>query len=41
VVVAKVREGLAMNNQRLHRFHMERFNVKKLNEVVGKEQHQV
>jgi hypothetical protein len=33
LVVAKVRENLAMNKQRPHRFHMERFNLKKLNEV--------
>jgi hypothetical protein len=37
-VVAKVRERLAVNKQRSHRFHMERFNLKKLNEVEGKEQ---
>jgi hypothetical protein len=36
-VVAKVRERLAVNKQRSHRFHMERFNLKKLNdEVKGK-----
>jgi hypothetical protein len=38
LVVAKVREGLAVNKQRSHRFHMERFNLKKLNEVEVKEQ---
>jgi hypothetical protein len=38
LVVAKVRERLAVNKQRSHRFHMERFNLKKLNEVEGKEQ---
>jgi hypothetical protein len=37
LVVANVRERLAVNKQRLHIFHMERFNLKKLNEVVGKE----
>jgi hypothetical protein len=36
-VVAKVRERLAVNKQRSHRFHMERFNLKKLNEVRGEE----
>jgi hypothetical protein len=37
-VVAKVRERLAVNKQRSHRFHMERFNLnKKLNKVEGKE----
>jgi hypothetical protein len=40
-VVAEVRERLAVNKQRSHRFHMERFNVKKLNEVEGKEQYRV
>jgi hypothetical protein len=33
LVVAKVREQLAVNKQRSHRFHMERFNLKKLNKV--------
>jgi hypothetical protein len=37
-VVAKVRERLAVNKQRSHRLHMERFNLKKLNDVEGKEQ---
>jgi hypothetical protein len=37
-VVAKVRERLAVNKQRSQRFHMERFNLKKLNDVEGKEQ---
>jgi hypothetical protein len=36
-VVAKVRERLAVNKQRSHRFHMERFNLKKLKEAEGKE----
>jgi hypothetical protein len=31
LVVAKVRERLAVNKQRSRRFHMERFNLKKLN----------
>jgi hypothetical protein len=35
--VAKVRERLAVNKQRSQRLHMERFNLKKLNEVEGKE----
>jgi phosphomevalonate kinase len=38
LVVAKVREKLAVNRQRSHKFHMERLNLKKLNEVEGKEQ---
>jgi hypothetical protein len=38
LVVAKVKERLAVNKQRSHRFHMKRFNLKNLNEVDGKEQ---
>jgi hypothetical protein len=41
LVVAKVRERLAVNKQRSQRFDMERFNLKKLNEVEGKEQFRV
>jgi hypothetical protein len=41
LVVAKVRERLAVNKQRLHRFHMDRFNLKKLNETEDKEQYRV
>jgi hypothetical protein len=41
LVVAKVREQLAGNKQRSHRFHMERFNLKKLNEEESKEQYHV
>jgi hypothetical protein len=37
LVVAKVRERLAVNKQRLGRFNIERFNLKKLNEVKSKE----
>jgi hypothetical protein len=36
-VVAKAKERLAVNKQRLHRFCMERFNLKKLNKVHCKE----
>jgi hypothetical protein len=36
LVVAKFRERQAVNKQRSHRFHMERFNFKKLNEIEGK-----
>jgi hypothetical protein len=39
--VAKVRETVAVTEQRLHRFHMERFNLKKLDKVEGKEQYHV
>jgi hypothetical protein len=40
-VVAKVRERLAVNKQRSQRLHVERFNLKKLNDVEGKEQFRV
>jgi hypothetical protein len=40
-VVAKVREGLAVRKQTTHRVHMERFNLKKRNEVEGNEQRRV
>jgi hypothetical protein len=38
-VVAKVREGLAVSKQTTHRVHMERFSLKKLNEVEVKEKY--
>jgi hypothetical protein len=38
---AKFRERLAVNKQQSHRFHTERFNLKKLNEAKGKEQYRV
>jgi hypothetical protein len=41
LVVAKVRERLAVNKQRSLRFHMEWFNLKKLNQIEGKEQYRV
>jgi hypothetical protein len=40
-VVAKVRERLSVNKQRSQRFDMERFNLKKLKDVEGKEQYRV
>jgi hypothetical protein len=40
-VVAKVRERIAVNKQRSHRFHMEKFNLKKLNTIEGKEKFSV
>jgi hypothetical protein len=40
-VVAKVRERLAVNKQSSHRCDMERSNLKKLNDVEGKEQFRV
>jgi hypothetical protein len=41
LVVAKVRERLAVNKRRSHRFHMEMFNHKKFNQVECKEQFRV
>jgi hypothetical protein len=41
LVVAKIKERLAVNKQGSHKFHMERFNLKKLNEVEGKEKYRV
>jgi hypothetical protein len=40
VVAAKVRERLAVSKQ-THKFNTERFNLKKLTEVGGKEQYRV
>jgi hypothetical protein len=40
-VVAKVRERLAVNKQRSHRFCMEWFSLKVLKNVQGKEQFHV
>jgi hypothetical protein len=40
-VVAKVRERLAVSKQTMHSVLMERFNLKKLNEVEGKAQYHV
>jgi hypothetical protein len=37
----KIRERLAVNKQGSHRFHVERFNLKKLNEVEGKGKYRV
>jgi hypothetical protein len=41
LVVAEFRERLAVSKQTVHRFHMERFSLEKLNEVEGKEQYRV
>jgi hypothetical protein len=41
LVVAKVRERLAVNKQRSHSRHTDRFNLKKLNDIEGKEQFRV
>jgi hypothetical protein len=37
--VAKIKERLAVNKQGPHIFHMERFNLKELNEGKGKEKY--
>jgi hypothetical protein len=37
LIVATDGEKLAVNRQRSHRFHMQMFNIKKLNEVQVKE----
>jgi hypothetical protein len=39
--VAKVSERLIVKKQRTRRFHMAKLNLKKLNEVEGKEQYHV
>jgi hypothetical protein len=41
LVAAEVRQRLVVNNQRSHRFHMEKFKFKKLKEAEGKEQYHV
>jgi hypothetical protein len=41
LVVAKVTERLAMSKQRSNSFLVERFNLKKLNKVEGKEKYRV
>jgi hypothetical protein len=38
---ANVKERLAENKQKSQRLHMERFNLKELNDVEGKEQYRV
>jgi hypothetical protein len=40
-VVAKIRERIAVNKQGSHTFHMEKFNLKMLNDVEGKEKYRV
>jgi hypothetical protein len=39
LAVTKVRERLAISKQTTHTFHMENFNLKKLNDIGGKEQY--
>jgi hypothetical protein len=40
-MTVRERERLTVNKQRSHRFDMEKFNLKKLNDVEGKEQFRV
>jgi hypothetical protein len=40
-VIAKVREREAVSKRETRIFNMKRFNLKKQNEVEGKEQHQI
>jgi hypothetical protein len=40
LVVANVRDILAVSKQTTHRFHMERYNLKELKELKGKEKYQ-
>jgi hypothetical protein len=39
--VAKVKERLTVDKPRSHSFHIERFNLQKLNEVESKEKYHV
>jgi hypothetical protein len=39
LLVPKVKERLPVSEQRSRRFHMNRFSLKKLNEVKGKEKY--
>jgi hypothetical protein len=41
VVLVKLRQRPAVNKQRSNRYHMESFNLKKLNETEGKEHHHI
>jgi hypothetical protein len=40
-MVTKVWERLAVGEETMHRFHMDRYNLKELSEVDGKEQYNV
>jgi hypothetical protein len=40
-MVTKFRKRWAMSKKTTHRFHVERFNLKKLNDVEDKEQYRV
>jgi hypothetical protein len=40
-MVVKIRERIAVNKQRSHRFCMVRFNLQKLRDVEGKEKYDI
>ena len=40
-VVAKVRERLSVSKQAVQKFHVERFNIKKLNELQVRKQYEI
>jgi hypothetical protein len=40
-VVAKVRENLAVTKQETQKFDVERFNLRKLNELKARKQYQI
>jgi hypothetical protein len=39
--MVKIRERLAVSKQTTHSVHMEKVNLKKLNEIVGKERYNI
>ena len=41
LVVAKVRQRLAVSKQAAQKFHVERFNLRKLNELEVRKQYQI
>jgi hypothetical protein len=41
LVEAEVNKRLAVSKQTMHRFHMERFSLKELNELEGKDRYHV
>jgi hypothetical protein len=41
LAVAKVRKRLTVSKQAAQKFDMERFNLRKLNELQGKKQYQI
>jgi hypothetical protein len=41
MVMAEIKEGIAVTKQGSHKFQMERFNLKKLNEIEAKDKYHV